>query len=87
MDGCTAAAYIAYAFSDVATIYPITPIASMGETADKWNDSGLLNLYGMPMEVKEMESELGAAGATRCSCGRIHCHHVHLFAGSDAYDS
>jgi len=63
MDGCTAAAYIAYAFSDVATIYPITPIASMGETADKWNDSGLLNLYGMPMEVKEMESELGAAGA------------------------
>lgn len=64
MDGCTAAAYIAYAFSDVATIYPITPIASMGETADKWNDSGLLNLYGMPMEVKEMESELGAAGAT-----------------------
>ena len=64
MDGCTAAAYIAYAFSDVATIYPITPIASMGETADKWNIAGLRNLYGRPMQVKEMESELGAAGAT-----------------------
>lgn len=64
MDGCTAAAYIAYAFSNVATIYPITPVASMGETADKWNISGLCNLYGNPMEVKEMESELGAAGAT-----------------------
>ncbi len=64
MDGCTAAAYIAYAFSDVATVYPITPIASMGETADKWNLAGLRNLYGTPMEVKEMESELGAAGAT-----------------------
>lgn len=64
MDGCTAAAYIAYAFSEVATIYPITPIASMGETADKWNMSGLRNLLGAPMQVKEMESELGAAGAT-----------------------
>ena len=64
MDGCTAAAYIAYAFSDVATVYPITPIASMGETAQKWNLAGINNLYGYPMEVREMESELGAAGAT-----------------------
>lgn len=64
MDGCTAASYIAYAFSEVATIYPITPIASMGEVADKWRVSGLKNLLGAPMQVKEMESELGAAGAT-----------------------
>ncbi|MCH5320089.1 MAG: pyruvate:ferredoxin (flavodoxin) oxidoreductase, partial [Paramuribaculum sp.] len=64
VDGCTAATYIAYAFSEVATIYPITPIASMGETADKWNVAGVKNLYGSPMQVKEMESELGAAGAT-----------------------
>lgn len=64
VDGCTAATYVAYAFSEVATIYPITPIASMGETADKWNVSGVKNLYGSPMQVKEMESELGAAGAT-----------------------
>ena len=64
VDGCTAATYVAYAFSEVATIYPITPIASMGETADKWNSQGLKNLFGSPMQVKEMESELGAAGAT-----------------------
>ena len=64
VDGCTAATYVAYAFSEVATIYPITPIASMGETADKWNVQGLKNLLGSPMQVKEMESELGAAGAT-----------------------
>lgn len=61
MDGCTAAAYAAYAFSDLATIYPITPIASMGETADKWALQGRTNIWGRPMEVKEMESELGAA--------------------------
>lgn len=64
MDGCTAAAYAAYALSDLATIYPITPIASMGETADKWALQGRTNIWGRPMEVKEMESELGAAGAT-----------------------
>ena len=64
MDGCTAATYIAYAFSEVATIYPITPIASMGETADRWQLAGLRNLFGTTMEVREMESELGAAGAT-----------------------
>ena len=64
VDGCTAATYVAYAFSEVATIYPITPIASMGETADKWNVKGVKNLFGSPMQVKEMESELGAAGAT-----------------------
>ncbi len=64
MDGCTAAAHVAYAFSEIATIYPITPIASMGETADKWALSGRKNLFGTTMSVKEMESELGAAGAT-----------------------
>ena len=64
VDGCTAATYVAYAFSEVATIYPITPIASMGETADKWNVAGVNNLLGSPMQVREMESELGAAGAT-----------------------
>ncbi|MCH5216931.1 MAG: pyruvate:ferredoxin (flavodoxin) oxidoreductase [Muribaculaceae bacterium] len=64
VDGCTAATYVAYAFSEVATIYPITPIASMGETADKWNVAGVKNLLGSPMQVREMESELGAAGAT-----------------------
>lgn len=64
MDGCTAAAYVAYALSEVATIYPITPIASMGEVADKWAMAGRTNVFGSTLDIKEMESELGAAGAT-----------------------
>ena len=64
MDGCTAATHVAFALSDVATIYPITPVASMGETAQKWGMQGRKNYMDMPMSVKEMESELGAAGAT-----------------------
>ncbi|MCM1293338.1 MAG: pyruvate:ferredoxin (flavodoxin) oxidoreductase [Bacteroides sp.] len=64
MDGCTAAAHVAYALSEVATIYPITPIASMGETADRWAMAGRKNIFGSKMAIKEMESELGAAGAT-----------------------
>lgn len=63
-DGCTAAASMAYALSEVATIYPITPIASMGDSANKWALEGRMNLFGSTMAVKEMESELGAAGAT-----------------------
>ena len=63
LDGCTAAAHVAFAMSDVATIYPITPIASMGETAQKWGLQGRRNLMGQPLEVREMESELGASGA------------------------
>lgn len=64
MDGCTAATHVAYAMSDVATIYPITPIASMGQTAQQWGMQGRLNYAGQCMKVEEMESELGAAGAT-----------------------
>lgn len=63
-DGCTAAAYVAYALSDIATVYPITPIASMGDTAQKWAVEGRENVFGRTMKVVEMESELGAAGAT-----------------------
>lgn len=63
LDGCTAAAHVAFALSDVATVYPITPVASMGDTAMKWGLAGRLNLMGQPLEVREMESELGAAGA------------------------
>ena len=64
MDGCTAAAHVAYAMSDVATIYPITPVASMGETTQKWGLAGRKNYIGVALRVEEMESELGAAGAT-----------------------
>ena len=63
LDGCTAAAHVAFALSDVATVYPITPIAAMGDTAMRWGLEGRRNLMGQPLEVREMESELGAAGA------------------------
>lgn len=63
IDGCTAAAHVAFALSDVATVYPITPIAAMGDIALRWGLEGRLNLMGQPLEVREMESELGAAGA------------------------
>ncbi|MCM1451440.1 MAG: pyruvate:ferredoxin (flavodoxin) oxidoreductase [Clostridium sp.] len=64
IDGCTATTYIAYALSEEATVYPITPIASMGETAQQWAAQGRKNVFGSTLNVVEMESELGAAGAT-----------------------
>ncbi len=63
IDGCTAAAHVAFALSDVATVYPITPIAAMGDIAMRWGLEGRKNLMGQALEVREMESELGAAGA------------------------
>ncbi len=63
IDGNTAAAHVAYAFSEVAAIYPITPSSNMGEYADSWASTGRKNLYGQKVDVVEMQSEAGAAGA------------------------
>ncbi len=63
IDGNQAAAHVAYAFSEVAAIYPITPSSNMGENADAWAAQGRKNLFGRPVEVIEMQSEAGAAGA------------------------
>ncbi len=63
IDGNTAAAHIAYACSDVAAIYPITPSSPMGEVADKWAAYGRKNIFGQKLKVVEMQSEGGAAGA------------------------
>jgi pyruvate-ferredoxin/flavodoxin oxidoreductase len=63
IDGNTAAAHIAYAFSEVAAIYPITPSSDMGEKADAWAAEGRKNIFGQPVSVVEMQSEAGAAGA------------------------
>jgi pyruvate-ferredoxin/flavodoxin oxidoreductase len=63
IDGNTAAAHVAYAMSDVAAIYPITPSTPMGETADEWAAMGLKNIFGQRLNVKQMQSEAGAAGA------------------------
>jgi len=62
MDGNTAAAYISYAFTDVAAIYPITPSSDMAEVVDQWAAEGKLNIFGKEVVVKEMQSEGGAAG-------------------------
>ena len=67
IDGNTAAAHIAYAFSEVAAIYPITPSSPMGEYADSWASTGRKNLWGKKVEIMEMESEAGAAGAVHGS--------------------
>ena len=63
IDGNMAAAHVAYAFSDVAAIYPITPSSPMGEYADAWASQDRLNIFGKPVRVTEMQSEGGAAGA------------------------
>ena len=63
MDGNTAAAHISYAFTEVATIYPITPSSTMPENVDEWVAEGRKNIFGQPVRVVEMQSEAGAAGA------------------------
>ena len=63
VDGNTAAAHVAYAFSDVAAIYPITPSSPMGEVVDEWSAQGRKNIFGQTLKVQEMQSEGGAAGA------------------------
>ena len=63
IDGNTAAAHVAYAFSDIAAIYPITPSSNMGEMAEEWASQGKKNLFGKEVDVVEMQSEAGAAGA------------------------
>lgn len=67
MDGNTAAAYISYAFTEVAAIYPITPSSTMAELVDEWAESGLKNIYGQKVQVIEMQSEAGAAGVVHGS--------------------
>ncbi len=63
MDGNEAAAYVAYAFTEVAAIYPITPSSPMAELTDEWAAAGRKNLFGQTVNLVEMQSEAGAAGA------------------------
>ena len=67
MDGNMAAAHVAYAYSDVAAIYPITPSSTMAEYTDEWATQGRENIFGQPVRVTEMQSEAGAAGAVHGS--------------------
>ncbi len=63
VDGNQAAAYAAYAFTEVATIYPITPSSPMAELIDEWSAQGKTNIFGQRVKVAELQSEAGAAGA------------------------
>ncbi|WP_026894603.1 pyruvate:ferredoxin (flavodoxin) oxidoreductase [Clostridiisalibacter paucivorans] len=67
MDGNTAAAYVSYAFTDVAAIYPITPSSPMAEHVDEWAAHGKKNIFGQPVRVTELQSEAGASGAVHGS--------------------
>ena len=67
IDGNTAATHVAYAFSEVASIYPITPSSPMGEMADAWAAAGRKNIFDSKLRVVEMQSEAGAAGAVHGS--------------------
>ncbi len=66
-DGNYAASYIAYMFSEVAAIYPITPSSTMAEYVDEWAADGQKNIFGQPVKIVEMQSEAGAAGAVHGS--------------------
>jgi len=66
-DGNEAASHIAYMFSEVAAIYPITPSSNMAENVDEWAAKGRKNLFGETVKVVEMQSEAGAAGAVHGS--------------------
>ena len=67
IDGNTAASHVAYCFSEVAAIYPITPSSPMAEVADTWSTEGRVNMFGQPLRLAEMQSEAGAAGAVHGS--------------------
>ncbi|EGB16069.1 pyruvate ferredoxin/flavodoxin oxidoreductase [Pseudodesulfovibrio mercurii] len=67
MDGNTAAAWVAYAMSETAAIYPITPSSTMGEIADEWAAQDKRNVFGHPLKIRQMQSEAGAAGAVHGS--------------------
>ena len=62
MDGNTAAAYVAYAYTDVAAIFPITPSSTMAEVVDEWSAQGVKNIFNQKVSVVELQSEAGAAG-------------------------
>ena len=85
VDGNEAAARVAYAFSEVIPIYPITPSSPMAELADEWSAAAHPNLWGAVPEVVEMQSEAGAAGTLHgAAAARRLRHHVHGVAGSPA---
>ena len=88
MDGNTAAAHVAYAFTDVAAIYPITPSSPMAEKVDEWSAKGRKNLFGHTVDVIQMQSEAGAAAACHGAVtGRSVDYDFHIGSGPNADDT
>ena len=87
MDGNHAAAHASYAYSDVAAIYPITPSSVMAEATDEWATQGRKNIFGQEVQVTEMQSEAGAAGAVHGSlaAGALN-NNIYSISGSVTYD-
>ena len=85
MDGNQAAAYASYAFTEVAAMYPITPSSVMPEHTDEWATQGMKNIFGQTVQITEMQSEAGAAGAV-LSGGRRADHDLYSFPGTSADD-
>ena len=69
MDGNNAAAYVSYAFTEVAGIFPITPSSPMADLVDQWSAAGQKNIFGTTVKVSELQSEAGAAGTVHGSLG------------------
>ena len=86
MDGNTAAAHVAYAYTEVAGIYPITPSSPMADYVDQWSAAGRKNIFGSTVKVVEMESEAGAAGTVHGRCRCIN-NNIYSFTGPFTYDS
>ena len=86
-DGNQAASHVAYMFSEVACIYPITPSSTMAEYVDEWAANGLKNIFGEEVKVVEMQSEAGAAGAVHgaLQTGALY-YNIYCITGSSSYD-
>ena len=84
VDGNEACAYVAYAFSEVAAIYPITPSSPMAVKTDVWSANGKKNLFGQRVQLIEMQSEAGAAGAVNAGVAASRLSAVSTFVVPDA---
>ena len=88
MDGNTAAAHCAYAFTELSAIYPITPSSPMAEVVDQWATQGRKNVFDSVVKVAELQSEGGAAGAVlRCFTGWYISYNIHCISGFITDDS
>ena len=77
MDGNNAAAYVSYAFTEVAGIYPITPSSPMADYVDQWSAAGQKNIFGTTVKVAEMQSEAGASGTVPVSYTHLSAEQQH----------